>query len=149
GLLCLPTFMLMQTVAALPCLAVGASRLLEEVSGRTSRLTALALAFWTASRVAIVVAGAHFDGKVLFWNDDPAVNQLVDRLADYPSAARVQCELWGNVLARARRLPPGGIWVHPWLRWYFPIENIRARVLEAAREPGTIVVNFRNHESGG
>ena len=149
ALLCLPTFMLMQTVAALPCLAVGAARLLEEAPARASRLAALGLAVWTASRGTSVAAGAQFDGKVLFWNDDPVVNRLVDRLGDYPPGAPVHSELWGNVLARAQRVPPGGIWVHPWLRWYFPIENIRERVLRAASEPGTIRVDYWKEESDG
>ena len=53
-------------------------------------------------------------------------------------------ELWGNVLPRSDRLPPGHIWVHPWLRWYFGVENVRERVLAAARTPGTVWVGYRS-----
>jgi len=140
--------MLMQTVAALPCLALGAARLLELLPRRASVAVSLALAAWTVSRAAIIAAGADLDGKVVFWNEDAAVNRVVARLDAYASGSRVQSELWGNVLPRSRRLPPGGVWVHPWLHWYFPVEDVRARVLRAARAPGTIWVDYRTDLPG-
>jgi len=143
ALLCLPNFLVMQTVAALPCLAVGAARLFAIAPPPLARIAVLYLATWTLSRAAILAGGASFDARVLFWNEDPAFNAVIARLEKFPPDARVHSELWGNVLPRSRRLPPGGIWVHPWLRWYFPVEDIRRRVLAAAETPGTVWVGFR------
>lgn len=148
-LLCYPNFLLLQTVAALPCLAVGAARLLELLPSRISRWVAAGLFVFTLSRATILVAGAPLDGRVLFWNEDPDFNALIERLRRFPENSRVHSELWGNVLPRADRLPPGTVWVHPWLHWYFRIENVRERVLLAAREPGTIWVDYRTALPGG
>ena len=144
ALLFLPTFHMMQTVAALPCLAVGAGRLLELAPARVAAVAALLVGTWTISRAAVLGLGADFDGKVVFWNDDPMLEKVVERLGRFPPETRVNVELWGSLLARARRLPPGGIWVHPYLRYYHPIEGIRERVLRAARAPGTVWVYFGN-----
>lgn len=148
-LLCYPNFMLLQTVAALPCLAVGAARLLELAPSRVSGWVAVCLFVFTLSRASILVAGAPLDGRVLFWNEDPDFNAVIERLRRFPEDSRVHSELWGNVLPRADRLPPGHLWVHPWLHWYFRIENVRERVLLAAREPGTIWVGYRTSLPGG
>jgi len=148
ALLCLPNFLLMQTVAALPCLAVGAARLLQIAPPRFAAVAALLLGAWTLSRAAILVGGGTFDGRVVFWNDDPAVNAVITRLERFPPEARVHSELWGNVLPRSRRLPPGAIWVHPWLRWYFRVENVQERVLQAAAAPGTVWVDYRTSMPG-
>jgi hypothetical protein len=148
-LLCYPNFLLLQTVAALPCLAVGAARLLEIVPPRVSRWVAAGLFVFTVSRATILVAGTSLDGRVRFWNEDPDFNALIERLRRFPEDSRVHSELWDNVLPRAGRLPPGRVWVHPWLRWYFGIENVRERVLQAAREPGTIWVDYRTGLPGG
>ena len=123
--LCLPTFMLMQTVAALPCLALGAARLLELLPRRESVAVSLALAAWTVSRAAIIAAGADFDGKVVFWNEDAAVNRVVARLDAYPPDRESRAS-YGATSSPARAgFPRGGVWVHPWLHWYFPIEDVR------------------------
>ncbi len=143
-LLAYPNFLLMQTVAAIPCLAVGAARALEPGPRRRLVPVAAFLLLFTASRGVVLAAGETFDGRVLFWNEDPDFNAVVERLRRMPADTRVHSELWGNVLPRCERLPPGGIWVHPWLRWYFPVENCRARVLAAARAPGTVWVGYRN-----
>ncbi len=147
-LLCYPNFLLLQTVAALPCLAVGAARLLEILPSRVSRWVAVGLFVFTVSRATILVVGTPLNGRVLFWNEDPDFNALIERLRSFPQDARVHSELWDNVLPRADRLPPGRVWVHPWLHWYFGIENVRERVLQAAREPGTIWVGYRTSLSG-
>src|SRR6266404_2492009 len=54
-LLCYPNFLLLQTVAALPCLAVGAARLLELLPLRVSRWVAVGLFVFTVSRATILV----------------------------------------------------------------------------------------------
>jgi hypothetical protein len=142
-LLSYPNFLLLQTVAALPALAVGAARLLE-IGGRSlSALAAVFLLVLTLSRGVVLVAGEEFDGRVLFWNEDPDLNAVIERLRRLPPGARVQSELWANVLPRSRRMPPGTVWVHPWLRWYLGVDRSRERVLEAARTPGTFWVNYR------
>ncbi len=142
-LLAYPNFLWMQTVAAVPCLAVGAARALETARPRMTAAAAAFLLLLTASRAVVLVADEDFDGKVLFWNDDPDFNTVVERLRRLPPGTRVHSELWGNVLPRSRRLPPGSIWVHPWLRWYFQVEDCRARTLAAARAPGTVWVAHR------
>lgn len=149
ALLCYPNFLLLQTVAALPCLAVGAARLLEILPSRVSRWVAVGLFVFTTSRAAILVMDAPLDGRIRFWNEDPDFNALIERLRRFPADSRVHSELWGNVLPLAYRLPPGRVWVHPWLHWYFGIENVRERVLQAAREPGTIWVDYRTGLPGG
>jgi len=148
-LLCYPNFLMLQTVAALPCLAVGAGRLLELVSVRLAPAVAAFLLVFTLSRGIVAAADATFDGTVLFWNDDPDLNAVVERLRRSPPETRVHSELWANVLPRSARLPPGHIWVHPWLRWYFEVENVRVRVLTAARAAGTIWVGYRSALPGG
>jgi hypothetical protein len=85
---------------------------------------------------------------VLFWNEEPAFNALVDRLRAMPNGP-VHSKLWGNVLARADRLPPGRLWVHPWFEWFFPVDRVGERIAEAAARPGTIVVSYRGGEPGG
>jgi hypothetical protein len=138
-----PNFLLMQTVAAIPCLAVGAARSLAPGTGRRAAALAAFLFVYTVSRGIVLSAGETFDGRVLFWNDDPDFNAVIEKLRRLPAGTRVHSELWGNVLPRADRLPPDKIWVHPWLRWYFEVENCRARVLAAARVPGTVWVGYR------
>jgi hypothetical protein len=142
-LLSYPNFLLMQTVAAIPLLAVGAARALT-FRGRLSPAIPAFLLLYTVSRGIVLAAGESFDGRVLFWNDDPDFNAVIERLRRRPETARVHSELWGNVLPRAERLPPGRIWVHPWLRWYFPVEDCREQVLAAARAPGTVWVGYRD-----
>ena len=143
-LLCYPNFLMLQTVAALPCLAVGAARLFELVPSRLGPAVAAYLLAFSLSDAAMLATSSRVDGTILFWNDDPDFNAVVDRLRRFPPDTRVHSELWGNVLPRAQRLPPGTVWVHPWLRWYFGVENARERVLAAARAPGTVWVSYRS-----
>jgi hypothetical protein len=130
-------------------LAVGAARLLEILPSDLSRWVAVGLFVFTVSRATILVTFEPLDGRVRFWNADPDFNALIERLRHFPQDSRVHSELWDNVLPRADRLPPGAVWVHPWLHWYFRIENVRERVLQAAREPGTIWVDYRAALPGG
>lgn len=138
-----PDFTFFNAVAAVPCLAVGAARLM----GRTRRAVAVpAIAYaavFVLSRAAVVAAGSESDGKVLFWDDDPAFNAVVDRLSALPARTRVHSELWGNLNARADRLPPGSTYVHPWFDWFFAVDHTGDALARAIATPGTVVVGYR------
>ena len=147
-LICYPRFDMMQTVAGLPALAVGAARLMSRSPRRLAVWARAFVATVLLSRAAVLAIGGSFDGRVLFWNEEPAFNALVDRLRTMP-AGPVHSKLWGNVLARAGRLPPGRLWVHPWFEWFFPVDRVGERIGQAAARPGTIVVSYRGGEPGG
>jgi len=147
-LICFPRFDMLQTVAGLPCLAVGAARLMNREPRRRAVWAVAFVATMTVSRATVLAAGATLDGKILFWNDEPAFNALVDRLRTMPPGP-VHSELWGNVLPRAGRLPPGRLWVHPWFGWFFGVDRVGARIAEASARPGTILVGFRDARNGG
>jgi hypothetical protein len=132
-----------QTVAALPTLAVGCARLLRREG---ARLRAVAFAFvitLAVSQGAIVAAGERFDGKVVFWNDEPALDRLAEALRRLPPGTPLHSKLWENVLPRCGLLPPGRIYVHPWFTWFFPVDDVGERVRHAAEAPGTVVVDYR------
>ena len=132
-----------QVVAALPTLAVGAARLLQR---ERVLLRAVAFAFvttLTVSQGAIVAAGERFDGKVVFWNDEPALDRLAEALRRLPPGTPLYSELWENVLPRSGLLPPGRIYVQPGLTWFFPVDDIGERIRSAAQAPGTVVVDRR------
>ncbi len=145
-LICYPRFDMLQTVAGLPCLAVGAARLMNREPRRRALWARAFVATMAVSRAAVLASGGTFDGRILFWNDEPAFNALVDRLRAMPPAP-VHSELWGNVLPRAERLPPGRLWVHPWFGWFFAVDRIGARIAEASARPGTILVGYRGPHS--
>jgi hypothetical protein len=147
-LICFPRFDMLQTVAGLPCLAVGAARLMNREPRRRAVWAVAFVATVAVSRAAVLAAGGTFDGKILFWNDEPAFNVLVGRLRAMPPAP-VHSELWGNVLPRAERLPPGRLWVHPWFGWFFGVDRVGARIAEESARPGTILVGFRGARPGG
>lgn len=152
ALICYPRFGLLQTVAAGPCLAVGAARLMRRRTRLFRFLPAAAFAFaatFVAARGAILFLGREFDGKVIFWNEEPAFNALIARLRRLPSGTPLHSELWGNVLPRSGLLPPGGVYVNPWFDWFFPVERIGERVRKAADGPGTVVVNHGAATAGG
>jgi len=147
--ICYPRFDMLQTVASVPPLAIGTARLLRR-SGRW--LPAAAFAFVTAltvSRGAVLMGGGWFDGKALFWNEDPAFNELVTRLRRLPPDTPLHSMLWGNLLPRTGLLPPGRLYVHPWFDWLFPVDRIGERIEQAAARPGTVVVGYRGFASGG
>ncbi len=148
ALISYPRFDVLQTVASVPCLAVGAARL----ATRRPRLlslaaTAVVLAL-TVSRATVVAAGARFDGRVLFWNDEPAFNALVEKLRALPRDTPLHSELWGNVLPRAGLLPPGRLWVHPWFVWFFPVDQAGERIRRASSRPGTVFAGYRGTHPG-
>jgi hypothetical protein len=149
ALICYPRFDLLQTVASVPCLAIGAARLVSRRPPLLSRCAAAFVLTLTVSRAAVVVAGSHFDGKVLFWNEEPAFNALVAKLRELPRETPLHSELWGNVLPRSGLLPPGRLWVHPWFDWFLPVDRAGQRIRKAAGLPGTVVVGYRGTHPGG
>jgi hypothetical protein len=60
-------------------------------------------AVFVAAKGASVAAGSDVDGKVLFWNDDPAFNRVVDRLRQTPPETRV----YSSCGATSTRAPIG------------------------------------------
>ena len=144
-----PRFHPMECVACLPCLAVGASRLLRR---RARPLHALAVALVVALTIPTafpLAAGERFDGKVVFWDDDPSIEVLVARLRSLPPDTTLLLDLWPNVLPRAGLLPPGRLYVHPWLPYLFEFDRVAERITRAARRPGTAVVGFRGENTRG
>ena len=147
-LICFPRFDMLQTVAGVPPLAVGAARLMRRPPRRWAVGARLFAATMVLSRGAVLAAGGTFDGCLLFWNDEPAFNALIERLRAMPPAP-VRSELWGNVLPRSGRLPPGNLWVHPWFDWFFGVDRVGDRIAAASARPGTIVVSFRGTRPRG
>jgi hypothetical protein len=144
-----PRFSLMNAVGGVPCLALGAARLMS----RPRRMVAVpATAFVllvTVSRGAILFAGSEFDGLVRYWNENPRFNALIARLRQLPPDTRIRSELWENVLPRAERLPPGNVYQHPWLYWFLPIDRTAERMQAALAKPGTVIVKARDATSRG
>lgn len=149
ALICYPRFDSLQTVASVPCLAVGAARLMSRRPALLSRSAAAFTATLALSRGAVLASGGGFDGKVLFWNDEPAFEALVARLSALPRDTPLHSELWGNVLPRAGLLPPGRLYEHPWFYWFFSVERLGERIREAAAKPGTVVVGYRGAHPDG
>jgi hypothetical protein len=148
ALICYPRFQVLQTVASVPCLAVGAARLMNRPSRTLSRLAVACVAAIAISRAAIVAFGHEFDGRVLFWNDDPAFNALIDRLRQMPRDTPLYSELWENVHPRAEMIPPGRIYQHPWFWFFFGVDDTGERMRRANSLPGTVIVGYRRDWPG-
>ncbi len=142
ALIAFPRFDMLQTVASVPCLAAGAARLMTRRSHLVARAAILFVANFTIARGFVLAKGADFDGRVLFWNEEESFNVLIGELRRLPPETPLYSKLWGNVLPRSGLLPPGRIYVHPWFEWFFPVDRIGERVAEAARTPGTVVVDY-------
>jgi hypothetical protein len=146
-----PRFGLPQTLAAIPCLAVGAARFLRRMSFRPLlRAGAYGLVtMFTLARGAILGSGGEFDGKVLFWDHEPALDKLADRLRQFPRDTPLHSQLWDNVLPRAGLLPPGRLYVNPYFTWFFSVDDIGRRIESALRRRGALVVDYRGSTSDG
>lgn len=142
ALIAVPRFDMLQTVGSVPCLAVGAARLMRRRSRLVARSATLFVATFTIFRGLVLAKGADFDGRVLFWNDEESFNVLIAELRRLPPETPLYSKLWANVLPRSGLLPPGRIYVHPWFEWFFPVDRIGEHVAEAARTPGTAVVDY-------
>jgi hypothetical protein len=138
-----PRFHPMECVACLPCLAVGAARFLGRRMQPLHALAVTAVVALTLPTAFSVGVGQRFDGKVVFWNDDPSIDRLVGRLRSLPPDTTLLLDLWPNVLPRAGLLPPGRLYVHPWLPYLFEFDSVGERITRAALRRGTAVVGFR------
>jgi hypothetical protein len=145
ALMAWPRFGFLQILGAVPCLAVGAARLVESARGAARRLATFYLGALVIPLGLLFVAGESFSRRVLFWNDDPAFNRLIAYLRELPPATPLYASVWGNILPRSGLLPPGGIYVHPWLSREFGLEaidSIGKRVEAARQQPGTVLVGM-------
>lgn len=143
ALICYPRFQVLQTVASVPCLAVGAARLMNRRPRALARAAAACVAALALSRGAILALGADWDGRVLFWNDDPALNAVIERLRGLPKTTPLFSEVWGNVHPRAEMIPPGRIYQHPWFPFFFGVDQTGERMRRANAQPGTVIVGYR------
>ena len=148
ALLCYPRFQVLQTVGAVPCLALGAGRLADRRPAAVGRLAAAFGVALVVSRGAVVAMGSSFDGRVLFWNDDPAFDVLIVRLRRLPPSTPVYSEIWDNVYPRAERVPPGGVYQHPFFDYFFDVDRTGERLAEARSRPGTVVVSYGRAATG-
>ena len=88
---------------------------------------------------AIVAIGETWDGRIEFWNDDPAFNRLVDRVRSMPPGP-LHSLIWPNLLPRTGRMPPARLYALPWI-YYFPnLEPIGDPIIAASRAPDAITV---------
>src|SRR5262249_17498198 len=101
-----PDFTFFNAVAGVPCLALGAAKLMERRRALVRVPAAVYAAVFVAAKGAAIAAGSDADGKVLFWNDDPAFNSVVERPRPLPPGNPVHSGLWGNLDARPRPPPP-------------------------------------------
>ena len=143
ALICYPRFQVLQTVASVPCLAVGAARLMDRRPRALGRAAAACIAALAVSRGAMLALGADWDGRVLFWDDDPALNAVIERLRALPKTTPLYSELWGNVHPRAEMIPPGRIYQHPWFPFFFGVDQTGERMRRANAQPGTVIVGYR------
>lgn len=145
ALMAWPRFSFLQILGAVPCLAVGAAWLVESARGAARRLATFYVAALVIPLGLVFVAGESFSRRVLFWNDDPVFNRLIAYLQELPPATPLYADVWGNILPRSGLLPPGGIYVHPWLSREFgldAIDSVGERVEAARRQPGTVLVGM-------
>ncbi|HEX9150277.1 MAG TPA: hypothetical protein VF958_14060 [Thermoanaerobaculia bacterium] len=149
--ICYPRFTLSQTVAAIPCLAVGAARFLRRraplpIFRRAAYVLVIAL---IVGRLLVLASGGDFDGKVLYWNHEPSLDALAERLRRFPPDTPLFSPLWDNVLPRAGLIPPGRLYVNPWFDWFFPVDDVGRRIQEAIRRRGALVVGYRAARADG
>ena len=143
ALICYPRFQVLQTVASVPCLAVGAARLMGRGPRTLARAATACVAALALSRGAMLALGGDWDGRVLFWDDDPALNAVIARLRTLPRSTPLYSELWGNVHPRAEMIPPGQIYQHPWFPFFFGVDQTGERMRRANAQPGTVIVGYR------
>jgi len=130
----------LELVACLPCLAVGAARLLRRPGFRFRALSHAMLAAITLPTALSVALGDRFDGRVVFWNDDPSIATLVTRLQVLPPDTPLLLDLWPNVLPQSGLLPPGRLYVHPWLPYLFEFDDVQATIRHTAQSRPTAFV---------
>jgi len=141
ALITLPRFDFLEAVAAVPCLALGASRWMQEGARRGFAIRATFSATIAGSFAATLALGGIFDRSLLFWNGEPAFERLIREIDRMPAAPLVS-KIWENVLPRTGRLPPGRLYFHPWLPYEGPVDGVAERIEDAAHRENAIVVSF-------
>lgn len=85
GLMAYPRFGFLNLLASVPCLALGAGRLLRRTLKPLKTFSWGLVATIVLSRGAVLFAGEPLAADVLFWDDDPTFNRLVARLRKFPA----------------------------------------------------------------
>ena len=147
-LCCYPRFHALEIVACLPGLAVGAARLLHRQEQPFRAFAHTMLAAITLPIAFNVAVGDRFDRKVVFWNDDPTIETLVLRLRVLPPDTPLLLDLWPNVLPLSGLLPPGHLYVHPWLPYLFEFDDVQTTITNAARLQPTAFVGYGTRAAG-
>ncbi len=144
-----PRFHTLELVACLPCLGVGAGRLMRRQGYPLRTLSHAMLAAITLPTALYVAIGDRFDGRVVYWNDDPSIATLVARLRALPPDAPLLLDLWPNVLPLSGRLPPGRLYVHPWLPYLHRFDAVGEGVTRAAKARATAFAGRYGTRIGG
>lgn len=148
ALMAYPRFMFLHVLPAVPCLALGVARLLERPSRWSGVFSRGLVATLVLIHAAVLAAGEPFDGRVLFWNESPAFEKLVERLRRFPPGTPLYADIWENVLPRTGLLPPGRVYYHPWLTYLGSVDSLSDRVGRAAAQPGTVIVGYGHGGQG-
>lgn len=138
-----PRFGFAHAAAAIPCLAVGAARLLARPGWRQGLLSYGLAAVIVITRGAGVVAATQWDSRIEYWDRDPAFNILVDRLRTLPRDTPLASDLFFNVFPRSGLLPPGRLYYAPWLYYLARFDSIGERAQAASRHPSVVRVRHR------
>jgi hypothetical protein len=144
-----PRFQTLELVACLPCLAVGAARLLNRREYPFRALSHAMLAAITLPVALTVALGDRFDGRVVFWNDDPTIAALLLPLRILPPETPLLLDLWPNVLPLSGLLPPGRLYVHPWLPYLFEFDDVQKTITHTAYAHPTAFVGRYGTRSAG
>src|SRR5262249_54763259 len=143
-LMIVPRFSLFQAAASIPCLAVGAARLLARPGSRLRILSYAFVGTIVLTRGAGAITGTEWDSRIEFWNADPAFNALVQKLRTFPRDTPLATDLFDNIYPRSGLVPPGRIYYAPWLTYLAPYDSIGERVRAASRGPGVTWVGYRS-----
>jgi hypothetical protein len=135
-----PRFQTLEFVACLPCLAVGTARFLRRPEYRFRAFSQALLAAITLPTALLLLLGERFDGRVVFWNDDPAIATLVTQLRVLPPDTPLLLDIWPNVLPQAGLLPPRRLYVNPWLPYLFRFDDVQATITNQAHSRPTVFV---------
>jgi hypothetical protein len=137
-----PKFELVHLIAAVPLLALAAGETFEGAAGAPS-----VLRFAAAIPAAVIALDAAFlatgtsSGEVSFWSSS-ADDAIVRRLEVLPAAPLFLYGPDQNLFIRARRFPPGSLYVNPDLWYQLRGEGLEERQIAALRgHPETIVLS--------
>ncbi len=135
-----PRFHPLEIIACLPCLAVDTARLLRRQANPLRALAHVMVVAMTVPTGLYVALGEKLDGRVVFWNDDPSIAAVVARLRTLPHDTPLLLDVWPNVLPQSGLLPPGSVYVHPWLPYLFRFDDVEAEINQTAQSRPTVLV---------